>query len=226
MIVCERVWFGLVLSTTMASVSSSTAHPPTHTNSPPSSTSILFARGILARLQIWPALSLAIANNWGGPGASSKRAWLAGELLDAFVAPPPGEPAVPDAEYVEAMLLQVMADEFECELEDESAWDVARDIVRCWDALQRDPKEAEAAVLSLEKRADGAKGRTVQAQQVPGAEDQDWDSDEDGSGSDDEDVEMDEAPQLLEPAGSKPKQEPVVDDDGFTLVQGKGKGKK
>lgn len=206
-------------------MSAAAASSSSSADAPPSPAAVLFARGVLARLALWPALTLAIAQSWGGPHSAQKRPWLAGALVDAFTAPEDGQ--APDAEYVEALLLQVMADEFECVLEDESAWDVARDVVRCWDAVAKGAREGEAAVAALETRADGVRGKKVQAQEIPGAEDG-WESDEDGSesGSEDGDVEMEEAPQLLDQAAAKPKEEPVVDEDGFTLIKGKGKGRK
>ena len=54
------------------------------------------------------------------------------------------------------------------------------------------------------------------AGQSEGREDEEGES---GSGSEDEEV-----PQLVE--AERPRQGPVVDEDGFTLVQGKGKGRR
>jgi pre-rRNA-processing protein TSR2 len=202
---------------TLASSSSSAL-----SDAPPSPAAILFARGVLARLAVWPALTLAIAQGWGSVPSAQKRPWLAGVLVDAFTDPDDGQ--VPDAEYVEAMLLQIMQDEFDCNLEDESAWDVAKDVVRCWEAIAKGGKDGEEVVSALEKRAEGVKGKKVQAQEVPGQE-EDWDEDEDESGSDDG-MDVDEVPQLLDSAAPREKNEPIVDDDGFTLVPVKGKARK
>jgi pre-rRNA-processing protein TSR2 len=186
--------------------------------SDPSPTSVLFARGVLSRLRTWTALSLAIAQNWGGPESALKLPWLAGVLVDAFEDPP--AEGIPDAEYIEAMLLQIMEDEFECTLEDESGWDVARDVVRIWDALRRSPEEGTKIVEQMEAKADKVKGKKVEAKR-DGPE-----SDDEGT-SDDGDVDMDdaEAPHLLvvEHTPESKKSDPIVDDDGFRLVQSKGK---
>ena len=74
----------------------------------------------------------------------------------------------------------------------------------------------------MEARAEGVRGKTVEV------EIEDAEVEADGSGSeweDEEDEGEDEAPQLLDRAQRAPKPEPVVDEDGFTLVQGKGKGR-
>ena len=189
------------------SASTSSAPP-----SAPPQTSILFARGVIARLAIWPALRVAVAENWGGPAGAEKRTWLASELVDAFERENPP----PDVPYVEEMLLQVMEDEFETVLEDGSAEAVAKDIVAMWDAVQGGDGEL---VQKFEVHAEKTKGKTVQMEQVAG-DDDDW-SDESGSEVDSE--EEDEVPMLVDSQPPKThKQEPEVDEDGFTVVKGKG----
>jgi pre-rRNA-processing protein TSR2 len=188
--------------------------------STPSPGSILFARGVLARLRTWPALSLAIAQSWGGPESSAKFPWLAGVLVDAFEDPP--AEGVPDAEYIEAMLLQIMEDEFDCTLEDESAWDVARDVVKIWDALSRNLDDGKKAVEDLEAKAEKLKGKKIEARREgPESDEEEWSDDGD------EEMDADDAPQLLvvehPPENQRP--DPIVDEDGFTLVQGKPKRK-
>lgn len=167
---------------------------------------------MIARLAIWPALRVAVAENWGGPAGAEKRTWLASELVDAFEREHPP----PDAPYVEDMLLQVMEDEFDTVLEDGSAEVVAKDIVAMWDAAQGGNSEL---VQKFETHAEKTKGKKIQVEEAAG-DDDDW-SDESGSedGSDDED----EAPMLVDSQQPRPhKQEPEVDEDGFTVVEGKG----
>ena len=88
----------------------------------PPETSVLFARGVIARLAYWPALRIAVEQGWGGPASAQKRTWLASVLVDEFEG---AAGAAPDAEYVEELLLQAVADEFEAVLEDGSAAAVA-----------------------------------------------------------------------------------------------------
>ncbi|KAI0052688.1 hypothetical protein FA95DRAFT_1483061, partial [Auriscalpium vulgare] len=179
------------------------------TLSAPSSTSILFARGVIARLALWPALRVAVDNGWGGPESAAKRTWLASQLVDAFEE----ETTLPDAEYIATMLLQVMEDEYDTVLEDGSAETVARDIVALWDAPPSD-------MLAWEARAEGLRGKKVEVEVVEDGEGE-WEDEEGES----EESDGEDAPPLLN-AGGLAKPAPVVDEDGFTLVQTKGKGRK
>jgi len=179
----------------------------------PPPTSVLFARGVISRLAVWAALRIAVQEGWGGPGAAEKRTWLASVIVDAFEEQVPA----PDVQYVEETLLQVMADEFMTVLEDDSAESVATDIVRLWDETQLGRQEL---VLRFEEQADKVKGKKPSAQEGVTNDDDEWESDdEDGSSEEEEEV----APQLLD---VRLKNEPEIDDDGFTIVKGKGKGRR
>jgi pre-rRNA-processing protein TSR2 len=202
----------------------------------PSPTLILFARGLLARFELWPALRIAVHQNWGGPQSAQKQRWLAGVITDEFEAslPPPSASLTaldsfhapvhpshtltePDTEYIETMLLQILDDEFEVALEDGSAFDVARDVLRLWN----DAKEGkDGYVKDLEMQVDWMKGKMPQYE-IEAGSGSDWedsDDDEDGSGSDDEDYGKEVVPQLLDHA----KKAPQTDEDGFTIVKRKG----
>ncbi|KAA1479077.1 hypothetical protein DENSPDRAFT_90201 [Dentipellis sp. KUC8613] len=205
---------------------------------------VLFARGTIARLALWPALRVAVAENWGGPPATSaqKQTWLASVLVDAFEPalissssspdPTPASPTptpvstpateAPDADYVALTLLQVLEDEFDAVLEDGSADTVAQEIVGLYGSIARGEPAAEARVREWEARAETWRGKKVQVQEVVGSEEE-WESEED---EEDEEGEGEEAPQLRDAgAEARSRPEPVVDEDGFTLVQGKGKGR-
>jgi len=176
-------------------------------NPSPSSTSLSFAKGVIARLALWQALQIAVQNGWGGPDSAQKRTWIASVIVDTFEE----QPTPPDAEYIEEMLLQIMDDEFETIIEDGSAESVARDITNLW----KDIRLGDLAGLQrLEQQAIAISSRPILAQAGPPAgldtdsdeEEGDWESDnEDGYGSD-------RAPDI---------QPPEVDEDGFTTVKGK-----
>jgi pre-rRNA-processing protein TSR2 len=171
---------------------------------------VLFARGVIARLAIWPALRIAVTESWGGPGAPEKRKWLASAIVDSFEEEDP----VPDVGYVEQMLLQIMADEFDTILEDGSAEDVAKDIVKLWDDSIAG---RQGLMLDLETQAEKVKGKKLLADEgMASDEEKQWTDDED------DDESGDEAPKLL-PERTREREEPMVDEDGFTLVKGKGK---
>ncbi|KAJ7174611.1 Pre-rRNA-processing protein TSR2-domain-containing protein [Mycena filopes] len=178
---------------------------------PPSS--VLFARGVIARLGTWDTLRLAVQEGWGGPGASQKRTWLASVIVDAFEETVP----TPDDQYVEEILVQVLSDEFDTDLEDGSAEPVALDIVRLWDETRGGRDEL---VRGFEAKAESLRGTRAVAQEVASNDAEEWEGEE-GEDEDGDDSGMDEeVPQLVEP---RSREEPEVDEDGFTMVKGKGK---
>ncbi|KAJ7775696.1 Pre-rRNA-processing protein TSR2-domain-containing protein [Mycena maculata] len=177
---------------------------------PPSS--VLFARGVIARLATWDTLRLAVQEGWGGPGALQKRTWLASVIVDAFEETVP----TPDDQYVEEILVQVLADEFDTDLEDGSAEPVALDIVRIWDETRIGRDDL---VLRFEAKAESVRGKRAVAQEVASNDAEEWE-DEDEEGDDSGMEEDEEVPQLMEP---RQREEPEVDEDGFTMVKGKGK---
>lgn len=189
-----------------------TRHFFSMSESAPPPSSILFARGVIARLSIWPILRLAVQDGWGGPSSAQKQTWLASTILDSFETEIP----VPDDQYVEEMLLQVMADEFDTQVEDGSSEDVAGDIVRIWDEAKVGKSDL---VVKFEALADKLKGVKAVAHQVPVSAEDEWEEEEDDEESSEEEGDA-PAPRVKE------KEEPVVDEDGFTLVQGKGKGRR
>ena len=180
-----------------------------------SPTSILFARGVIARLAYWPALRIAVDQSWGGPESAEKRTWIASVIVDAFEEQDPS----PDDQYIEEMLLQVMEDEFTANLEDGSAESVAKDIVRLWENVQAGKQDI---ALLYEQQAEKLKGKKFEVQEEVGSGSDSGD-DEDGE---DDGSDVEESPQLIH-RGEKPtKEEPQVDEDGFTLVKSKIKGRR
>ena len=188
---------------------SSVTSPPPPTPPAPNPTLVLFARGVIARLELWPALRIVVEQGWGGPDSLAKRRWLASELVDAF------DPEPQDADYVALMLAQVLEDEFGASIEDGSVEAVAADVVGLWGA-------GEDTVREWERKAEGARGKRVDVREVVD-EGGDGEDEEEWEDEGDEDGDEDEAPQLLgeasDPQQRPSKTEPVVDEDGFTLVQ-------
>ncbi|GAA6050018.1 hypothetical protein JCM3770_001917 [Rhodotorula araucariae] len=222
---------------------------PQQQQSPEEQALVLFARAALDLFDMWPALRLAISHGWGGDGAEGKTA-LAEDVVDlvytaATSGPSPaaaagastsssssmqeGGIALPAQDDVAATLLHVVGNEFDVDLEDGSEVLVARDLLALWrECLRRvlDGKMADEGELARRFREGGERarlqdrGNRFEAVRVEG----DDSSDEDESGSDDDDAEMEgieEAPELVE---ARPREEAVVDEDGFELVQPKKKG--
>ncbi|KAJ4419508.1 rRNA accumulation- protein [Neurospora sp. IMI 360204] len=196
-----------------------------------------FEQGVAIALHLWPALSLAVQNNWGGPDSADKRDWFAGAVVDLFpdlnkvLAPQSQQKQEtttqksggddheeateePDQLDIETVLLQVMLDEFEVNVDDDSAFEVAEQILRVrLGCLKGKFDEVDA----LRRRFEGKGGKNVVFKKAEDQDnDTDWDTDDDEADSDEE---MGEAPALV-PTQPK-KVEPEVDEDGFTKVVGK-----
>jgi pre-rRNA-processing protein TSR2 len=222
------------MSSQPISSSSSSANPP-----PPSPTILLFARGLIALLDLWPALTIAVREEWGGSESLAKKVWMASTLLDEFeshavivpstntIDSKSAEDPPLDHDEVGDLLNQMMSDEFDANIEDGSIDLIAGDIVKLWkDLVRPGVVAAEDVVGALERKAVEIRGKGVQAQKGGDLVELDGDDesgDESGSGSDEGEggMDVDEAPQLV--AKEKEREEPVVDDDGFTLVQTKGR---
>ncbi|KAJ7623392.1 Pre-rRNA-processing protein TSR2-domain-containing protein [Roridomyces roridus] len=168
---------------------------------PPPPSSVLFAR--------------AVQQGWGGAGGTQKRTWLASVLVDAFEETVP----TPDDQYVEEMLLQILADEFDVDVQDGSAEAVALDVVQLWDETRVGKDEL---VRKFEEKAVGMRGKRAAAQEISSAEAEEWEDEDEDDDDDGSAMDEDEAPQLVAQQ-PRPREEPEVDEDGFTMVKGKGK---
>lgn len=171
-----------------------------------------FELGVSMMVYKWDALDVAVENNWGGPDSSEKRDWITGVVVDLFKSE-----KVIDVASIEETLLYAMVDEFETNVEDDSALPIAMEIINIYnDCSNVNYNKVEQLYLEWEE-----KQKTKKAKRVIHVEcDDDDENDDEGDEDDeDEDEEMEEAmPDLV---ATKP--EPVVDDDGFELVQPKGR---
>jgi pre-rRNA-processing protein TSR2 len=119
-----------------------------------------------------------------------------------------------DAEWIETFLLQVMLDEFEVNVDDESGFEVAEQIMR----LKKDCVKGDfGEVEEMRARWESKKGKDDVGSMFKKAERNEEEDESSGSeeGDEDEDVEMDEAPQLVR---AREPVVPEVDSDGFTKV--------
>ncbi|KAK4174591.1 putative pre-rRNA-processing protein TSR2 [Triangularia setosa] len=188
-----------------------------------------FERGISLALHLWPALTLAVQNNWGGPDSTDKRDWFAGAVsselfpdvssftpaqLSSHISSP-NNAEEPDAEYVEEFLLNVMLDEFEVNVDDDSGYEVAESIIKIRkECLRGKFDEVEA----LAKRYSDKKGsKVVFAKGKDQEEEEEWDTDDGEDDGEAGDEDMEDAPELVA-APKKEKPEPEIDEDGFQTV--------
>ncbi|MCJ1245325.1 rRNA accumulation- protein [Trapelia coarctata] len=178
-----------------------------------------FELSIALTLSTWPALSLAVQNGWGGPNSSEKRDWFAGAISELLETTPDA-----DVEYLEEFLLQVMNDEFDANLEDGSAEEIAARVVGFRKlTAQGDFKMVDEMYARWQERQRKGGGE-VRMKFVEGNEDEDdtdWDSNEEEWNGIEEDTEMEEAPELAKVHKERPP--PEVDEEGFTKVTGKKK---
>lgn len=214
-----------------------TSRAPTNTSTQASAQSN-FEQAVVLSLHVWPALTLAVQNSWGGESSDDKRDWFAGAVVDLFAPferlvdgvaaprlPADSDYEEPDADYLEEFMLNVMMDEFDVNVDDASGYEIARQIL----TLRADCARGRTDALDeLRTKYESRKGKKVQAQAAATENEDDDDDSDSGSDASDgpldwaddanetNDVVMDEAPQLV-PA-SRPKPQPEVDDDGFTTV--------
>lgn len=204
----------------------------------PSPVILLFARGVLSLFQSWTVMRSAVLQSWGGPESEAKRTWFASMVVDEFeerwtkagcplypavapdadassrqnIAPPEGL----DLDDLADLLFDVFLEEFDVELEDGSPEEISRRVIACWSAsLQGD----ESAIVALEEEAARFSKKKADVVQTAAG-----DHDGDSSSDDDEEeggMDVDPAPARQE----RVREEPEIDDDGFTMVK-KGKGKK
>ncbi|PGH08152.1 pre-rRNA-processing protein TSR2 [Blastomyces parvus] len=153
-----------------------------------------FDLGITLILNSWPALNLAVQSSWGGPSSSDKRDWLCGAISNLFVDRPET-----DAEDIEDVLIQVMNDEFDVVVDDESAGDIGRRIMEIrQETLKGDFTEVTRMWDAWKAKggAAGANAGTFTKVEVNGDGDEDDDVDDDESAIGDwaDDIEMEDAP--------------------------------
>ncbi|KAI5285832.1 hypothetical protein KEM52_002268 [Ascosphaera acerosa] len=163
--------------------------------------------GVSVVLYSWPALSLAVDNHWGGPKSAEKREWLCGEIPEILR----DRPETDDVD-VEEILVNVMMDEFDVAVEDDSAAVVAGEIIRVRDWCARGDFAKVKAMWEEYERKQKKGGAGVNAVRQATENDDEGEDDEE-----DDDTEMADAP--AEPA--RPPRSTVeleVDDDGFTTV--------
>ncbi|KAL8728095.1 MAG: hypothetical protein Q9166_005620 [cf. Caloplaca sp. 2 TL-2023] len=176
-----------------------------------------FDLSIALTLSTWPALTLSVQNSWGGPQSAEKRDWFAGAISDLFSSTPSPETTI-DVEYLEEFLLNIVNDEFEVNVEDDSGAEIAAKILGLRKMCFRG--EFEIVDEMYERwRARQAKGEEKVHFQHVGREDDEEDESDSEEVEEDEDVEMGEAPELAK--APKEKVVPKVDEEGFIEVVGR-----
>lgn len=211
-----------------------------------------FARGVIALLQIWPALRLAVTHNWkpahpptSDPefppeNASQKRTRLAEELVDAYFSTytsPNTQGKTPDSEEIEDFLLEFFEYEYGVKLEDNSEVQVAKDADALWKeciAKSSGQSTSEALLEKFEKLADKARSedsdpakalRGTRTGEQDEEDDDEYSTDEDDDGDDGEEMEVDGQQRTSSSHSHNRREEPEIDEDGFQTVTKGSKGR-
>jgi len=125
-----------------------------------------------------------------------------------------------DAEDLEDVLIQVMNDEFDVVVDDESAGPVAAKIMEVKTQVQRGDVAGIQEMWENWQRKSQQKGNVAAGFKRGEDENQDTDDEVDEEeGGETGDVDMGEAPALVR--APKEKVQPEVDEDGFTKVVGR-----
>lgn len=177
-----------------------------------------FELGACMAIYGWDDLQTAVDSQWGGPDSADKRDWLVGSVVEMFE-----ENSYLEAEDIEDRLLGVMEDEFGTSIEDDSGLPVAALVISIYrECAQGDYRTVDSLYQAYTEREEKKKAGLIKANTVT-VQDDDSDSEneennEEGAPTAEEsgDVEMENA----EPQG------PIIDDDGFELVQKKGRGRR
>lgn len=186
-----------------------------HQTEQPTSAASYLDLGITLAINNWPALTMAVQSNWGGPTSADKRDWLCGAISDMI-----NERPETDALDLEDVLIQVMNDEFDVVVDDDSAAPVAAQIMAIREQTARGEFGLVQELWEAWQRKSQQKNNVAAAFKRVEVEDDEQDTDaEEDEDEDDEDVDMGEAPALVR--APRERVEPEVDEDGFTKVVGK-----
>ncbi|KAK6456159.1 Pre-rRNA-processing protein TSR2-domain-containing protein [Scheffersomyces xylosifermentans] len=171
-----------------------------------------FELGVCMAIYKWEELNTAVENSWGGPKSGEKRDWISGIVIDLFAE------KIVDIQLIEETLLYAMVDEFDTEIDNDSALEIGALIMKFYRdvALQKYAKIDELYEKWQAKQSIKENVKKVHVEEDPNNPDvsdsEDDEDDEDVPELQDDEMEIDE-----EPHG------PIVDDDGFELVQKKGR---
>ncbi|KAI5956648.1 TSR2 [Candida margitis] len=174
-----------------------------------------FELGVCMAVYKWEELATAVENSWGGPKSAEKRDWISGIVIDLFK-----ESSVVDIQLIEETLLYAMVDEFDVQVDNDSALEIAALVMKFYKQVQEHKYDQVDALYAKwqEKRSTHGENRHVHIDEDPNNPDVS-DDDDDEEEDEDDDMEIDGN----NDGKQEHKEEPIVDDDGFQLVQKKGR---
>lgn len=172
-----------------------------------------FELGVCMAVYKWDELNTAVENSWGGANSADKRDWISGIVIELF------DEKLVDVGLIEETLLYAMVDEFDTEVDNDSALIIADMVVKIYRQIaQRDYTLVEQLYQKWsEKQALRKQANKV----VVGADPNNPDVSDNSDSEDEDDT---EAPQVEDvDMDMQEDNEPMIDEDGFQMVQ---KGRK
>lgn len=172
-----------------------------------------FELGVCMAIYRWEELDTAVVNSWGGPNSNEKRDWISGIVIDLF------EDRIVDVQLIEETLLYAMVDEFDTHVDNDSALEIGALIIKIYrEAALKTFDQIDSLYERWSIKQQNRQQQKVQFDNSDG--DDDDDDDDQDMGNDTSANNNDDGDD-----GMQVDNGPVVDDDGFTLVQNK-KGNK
>jgi pre-rRNA-processing protein TSR2 len=186
-------------------------------------TLLLFAKSTLDLLTFWPALRLCISQGWSSNGILGKTN-LAEDIVDLFYTSSlVSLETLPEEEDIQSIILHNLSHHFNLTLEDDSEQLLSRDLIKlwleCYNTINNIPTTSNL-IHSFNQAAQKAKlqdGLQPYQAQRQGISDDEQDDDDDND--DDEDEDEDDQMEGVESTHNNNNNEPVIDEDGFQLVQ-------
>ncbi|XP_051865095.1 pre-rRNA-processing protein TSR2 homolog [Pristis pectinata] len=178
----------------------------------------LFAEGVRAALEAWPALQVALENGFGGAYGKQKADWMVTAVEQYFY-----DNADLESEEVEELLADILDNEFDTVVEDGSLSEVAHQIWTTFTLCQSG--QASEVRARIQQLVD--KKRNVRVEVMPGkgsseeAGDEEEDTDEeeeDGAEAMDCDSQLAPGPSSLRQAAAERESDEEAP-DGWTVVR-------
>ncbi|ODV59905.1 Tsr2p ASCRUDRAFT_81779 [Ascoidea rubescens DSM 1968] len=174
-----------------------------------------FELGVSMIIYSWNELDIAVENKWGGPNSEEKRDWVTAVVVDLF-----REKAV-DNILIEDTLLYIMFDEFENQIENDSGLIITARILDIYrDCVNKEYKVVDKLYETWLKKQEERKEGKKKYKNVVINDDSSIEVEEE----EEKEKETEENVMAENKSSLANKNEgPIVDDDGFELVQKKGK---
>ncbi|KAI8978425.1 Pre-rRNA-processing protein TSR2-domain-containing protein [Pilobolus umbonatus] len=165
-----------------------------------------FAEGARYIFNNWTALRLAVEQDWGGVESGEKKEWFLNVIIDYF-----GKHGKKlDIDEIEDILNQIMTDEFQTTLEDDSPYMVAKHLILLFNQCINGNYSEVERLREKAKTSNSFVASSCIAQGEDSEDEADIPANELPVDKEDMDEDMDDTPE-----------EPLVDEDGWEIVRRK-----